>query len=59
MHWLSHKPCDLTNHVHMVGATGAELAAFAEQGRRDWETILLHRARELVPGGRLVLVNIV
>jgi hypothetical protein len=35
------------------------LAAFAEQGRRDWETILLHRARELAPGGRLVLVNFV
>jgi len=57
MHWLSRKPCDLTNHVHMVGATGAELAAFAEQGRRDWETILLQRARELAPNGRLVLVN--
>lgn len=57
MHWLSHKPCDLTTHVHMVGATGTELAAFAAQGRRDWETILLRRARELVPGGRLVLVN--
>lgn len=57
MHWLSRKPCDLTNHVQAVGATGAELAAFAEQGQRDWETILLQRARELVPGGRLVLVN--
>ena len=57
MHWLSRKPCDLTTHVHMVGATGTELAAFAEQGRRDWETILLGRARELAPGGRLVLVN--
>jgi hypothetical protein len=57
MHWLSRKPCDLTNHVQAVGATGAELAAFAEQGRRDWEAILLQRARELVPGGRLVLVN--
>jgi len=57
MHWLSRKPCNLTNHVHMVGATGAELAAFAEQGRRDWETILLRRARELASGGRLVLVN--
>ena len=57
MHWLSRKPCDLTDHVQAVGAEGAELAAFAEQGRHDWETILLHRARELMPGGRLVLVN--
>jgi hypothetical protein len=57
MHWLSRKPCDLTNHVQAVGAEGAELAAFAEQGRRDWELILLQRARELLPSGRLVLVN--
>jgi indole-3-acetate O-methyltransferase len=57
MHWLSRKPCDLTNHVQAVGATGAELAAFTEQGQRDWEDILLQRARELALGGRLVLVN--
>lgn len=59
MHWLSRKPCDITGHIQAVGASGAELAAFAEQGRRDWETILLRRARELAPGGRLVLVNFV
>ena len=41
----------------MVGATGAERAAYAEQGRRDWEAMLLHRARELAPGGRLALFN--
>jgi hypothetical protein len=57
MHWLSRKPCDLSNHVQAVGAQGAELAAFAEQGRSDWQTLLLQRARELTPGGRLVLVN--
>ena len=57
MHWLSSKPGNISNHVHMVGAGGDELALFALQGRRDWETILLHRAAELAPGGRLVLVN--
>ncbi|MFQ6023524.1 MAG: SAM-dependent methyltransferase [Acidiferrobacterales bacterium] len=57
MHWLSAKPGNVSNHVHAVGAQGVELAAFVEQGRRDWETILLHRAAELAPGGRLVLVN--
>jgi hypothetical protein len=57
MHWLSCKPCDLTNHVHAICASDAELATFAEQGERDWETILLQRARELKPNGRLVLVN--
>ncbi|MDH3691368.1 MAG: class I SAM-dependent methyltransferase [Gammaproteobacteria bacterium] len=57
MHWLSKKPTNISNHVHAVGAGGKELEAFIEQGRRDWETILLHRAAELVSGGRLVLIN--
>ncbi len=57
MHWLSALPCCLTDHVHMVGATGEEAARFATQGRQDWETILLRRARELRPGGRMVLIN--
>src|SRR5260370_36540029 len=43
MHWLSRKPCDLTNHIQAVGAAGAEFAAFAQHARRDWEPILLHR----------------
>jgi len=57
MHWLRQKPCDLENHVHMVGATGDALVKFAEQGKRDWERILLNRSKELVSGGRLVLVS--
>ena len=57
MHWLSVKPCDISDHVQAVGASGEELAAFARQGNADWETILLARARELKPGGRLVFAN--
>ncbi len=57
MHWLRNTPSKLSQHVHMVGAQGQELKAFEQQGREDWATILLHRARELKPGGRLVLVN--
>lgn len=57
MHWLSRKPRNLDHHVHMVGASGEEYQAFANQARQDWETILLCRARELRPGGRMVLVN--
>ena len=57
MHWLSRKPCDINEHVHMVGAGGEELRAFADQAREDWQRILLHRARELKSGGKLVLVN--
>ena len=55
MHWLSTKPGNISDHLHPVGARGAELEAYREQARRDWETLLLHRAAELVPGGYLVL----
>jgi len=57
MHWLSNKPGNIKNHVHMVGAEGSDLAAFAKQGASNWETILLQRARELCSGGKLVLIN--
>ena len=57
MHWLSAKPCDITGHVQAVGAKGEELAAFARQGKADWQTILLARAGELKHGGRLVMAN--
>jgi len=57
MHWLAGLPGNISGHVHMVGATGAELEAFSAQARRDWETILNARARELKPGGKMVLVN--
>ena len=36
---------------------GATLAAYTERAAKDWENILLGRARELVPGGRLVFMN--
>ncbi len=57
MHWLRGSPRNISNHVHMVGAEGEELKAFEQQGREDWATILLQRARELKPGGRLVFIN--
>ena len=57
MHWLSHKPGDIDDHVHAVGAAGEQLAAFAAQAATDWQTILNHRAHELAPGGQLVLCN--
>jgi NAD(P)-dependent dehydrogenase (short-subunit alcohol dehydrogenase family) len=57
MHWLSRLPATLGDHVHAVTARGAVRDAFAAQAAADWETILLHRARELVPGGQLVFAN--
>lgn len=57
MHWLSQKICNISNHVQAVGATGDELQAFRRQAYGDWRQILLHRAMELKPGGKLVLIN--
>ncbi len=57
MHWISKRPCMIADHVQAVGATEAERQKFRAQGLRDWETILLARARELRSGGRLALAN--
>ncbi|MEZ5924760.1 MAG: SAM-dependent methyltransferase [Hyphomicrobiaceae bacterium] len=57
MHYISEKPCEITTHVHMVGAKGAEREAFAKRAEADWINILLARAQELRPGGRLVFLN--
>ena len=57
MHWLSAKPSNLVDHIHMVGARGEERDTFARHAARDWQTILLCRAREMKRGARLVLVN--
>jgi hypothetical protein len=57
MHYISEKPCEIPNHVHMVGADGAALASYADRAAKDWESILLARASELVSGGRLVFMN--
>ncbi len=57
MHWLSRLPGEIARHVQAVSASPAERAVFRRQSLEDWTTILLHRARELQPGGRLVLAN--
>jgi len=57
MHWISARPCMIKDHVQAVGAAPAEREQFRAQGLADWETILLHRAKELRPGGKLVLAN--
>ncbi len=56
-HYVSKVPCNISNHVHMVGATGTERAAYDEIGRVEWERMLHFRARELARGGRLVFLN--
>ncbi len=57
MHYVREVPCLIPDHVHHVGATGAALAAFDRQAAEDWNAILLARAAELRPGGRLVIMS--
>jgi hypothetical protein len=57
MHWLSKLPIQIADHTHAVGATPAEKETLRAAAKADWDTILLHRARELAPGGKLVFAN--
>ena len=57
MHWLSERPSLIADHVHAMGADKHERELFRRQAMKDWEVILLARARELVCGGLLVLAN--
>jgi len=57
MHYLSTKPGLIADHVHAVGATEEESGLYRDLAASDWTAILLARARELVPGGRLVFAN--
>jgi hypothetical protein len=56
-HYVSKTPCNITDHVHMVGSRGQERRAYDEAGRAEWDNLLALRARELVAGGRLVFLN--
>jgi hypothetical protein len=57
MHWISRKPGPIADHVQAVGATAAEREPFRQQAARDWDTILVHRAAEMKPGGKFVVAN--
>jgi hypothetical protein len=57
VHWLSAAPCPIPGHIWPPRAKGAVRAAFTARARADWETFLACRARELQPGGRLVVIS--
>lgn len=57
MHYVSERPCDIPDHVHHVGANGTAKLAFDQQAAIDWDRILLARAAELRPAGRLVILS--
>lgn len=54
--WLSKAPVQIPGHIFAHRATGDARTQFDRQAVSDWETFLSLRARELRPGGRLVVV---
>ncbi|CAF1161730.1 unnamed protein product [Adineta steineri] len=56
IHWLSQKPCNITDHCISIFAQGDELQAFKEQARDDYRNFLENRSLELIQGGILILV---
>ena len=54
--WLSRVPTLIPGHLISVRSTGSVRAEFERQAACDWEAFLALRARELRPGGRLIVV---
>jgi hypothetical protein len=57
VHWLSAVPRPIPDHIYCSFATGAAREALAARSAQDWTAFLDHRARELRPSGRLVVVG--
>jgi SAM dependent carboxyl methyltransferase len=54
--WLSRIPALIPGHFVSLASTGDVRAVFDRQAADDWRLFLSLRARELRPGGRLVVV---
>jgi hypothetical protein len=54
--WLSRVPSLIPGHFISIRSTVTVRAEFERQAAQDWEAFLTLRARELCPGGRLVVV---
>jgi hypothetical protein len=54
--WLSRIPTHIPGHFFPAHSTGKVRAKFDRQAAKDWEAFLSLRAKELRPGGRLVVV---
>jgi hypothetical protein len=55
--WLSAMPCVVPDQVYANLTEGPAREALRAQSRRDWETFLRERLRELRPGGQVVVVG--
>jgi salicylate 1-O-methyltransferase len=58
VHWLSRVPTAIPDHVHVDCSRDDDAkAAYARQAADDWIAFLTARSRELMPGGRLVVLT--
>ncbi|MBX9361089.1 class I SAM-dependent methyltransferase [Streptomyces sp. WAC04114] len=55
--WLSRLPVVAQDHIYPSRADSDMRRALREQSRSDWEVFLTHRAAELRPGGRMVILG--
>ncbi|KAA8497474.1 N-methyl-L-tryptophan oxidase [Porphyridium purpureum] len=59
VHWLSRVPCLLDDAVHHTTTNSVEAKrAFRAQAEADWRLFLAHRAKELRPGGQMVIATL-
>lgn len=57
-HWLSKKPCNIKNGLHHTQITDPDVKdLFSKQAAKDWEEILLQRAKEMRKGGRFIMAQ--
>ncbi|KAI0220000.1 hypothetical protein LSAT2_028461 [Lamellibrachia satsuma] len=58
--WLSERPSETSPEVFNIHLPEGshEQHLLRAQSTRDWQTFLLHRGEELVPGGRLLIVTL-
>jgi hypothetical protein len=54
--WLSRIPATVPGHLSFLHSRDSVRAAFEVQSAHDWRTFMTLRARELRPGGRMVIV---
>lgn len=57
VHWLSAAPATVPGHIWAPRGNPDVQAAFARRSAEDWAAFLGHRAAELCPGGRIVVIG--
>jgi hypothetical protein len=57
VHWLSRVPAPIPDHIHIALSHDDAVAAYTRQAAEDWIAFVTARSREMVPGGRVVVLT--